>query len=397
MILKTLFFLLLIAIPSGVLFRLNPSSSVFIYPIDIVSLLIFLYYVFNFYRRQEIKDSSVAKAFGIFAVSSFVSLLLNSTNLSGYSFFVSFSYLLRYVAFFSIFLSASLLDSQFKKRYLTYLSISASVFVLLGLFQYVLYPDLRNLTYLGWDEHLYRLFSTFLDPNFAGAFFVLILFLFIYKIQSNNKLAFRLIYLLIVFLTLASILLTYSRSSYIALFTSSIVYFVFLGKKKISALFLIVFVLGIFLIPHDLKSEGVNLFRTASITARQESYKTAIKVFNRNPLFGVGFNSFRYAQNQYGFLNDKKWEVTNAGAGVPNSYLFILATTGIIGSMFYLNFWTVLIRDIFKNNDKKTKALVLATLTAIFVQSLFENILFYSFIAAYLFLLLGIVKRRDTT
>lgn len=394
MILKILFYLLLVALPLGVVFRFNPYPSVFIYPLDIVVLLILVYYLSSFFKTRRVEYSGISKAFEVFAIFSFVSLLLNRTNLNLSTFLVSFSYLARYTALFSVFLATSLLDSKFKKIYLSYLSISASLFVVVGLFQYIIYPDLRNLTYQGWDEHLYRLFSTFFDPNFSGAFLVMILFLFVYKIQETRSTR-RAAYSFISLATLIAIFLTYSRSSYIALIISAIFYLFYLGKKKLIFLFLLIFILGIFIIPHNLKSEGVDLFRTASIFAREDSYKTALEIFKKKPLFGVGFNSFRYAQNEYGFLNDRKWQTTNAGAGVPNSYLLLLATTGIMGFILYFNFWRVLIKQLFRQKDKQLKALILAVLTALFVQSLFENVLFYSFIACFVFVFCGIAMRDN--
>lgn len=394
MILKILFYLLLVTIPLGVVFRFSPYLSVFIYPLDIVVLLISICYVSSFFKTRNAEYSEISKAFEAFVIFSFVSLLLNRTNLNLSTFFISFSYLARYIALFSVFLSTSLLDSKFKKKYLSYLSISVSVFAIAGLFQYIIYPDLRNLTYQGWDEHLYRLFSTLFDPNFAGAFLVMGLFLLVYKFQQTKSIN-RAIYAFTSLLTLIAIFLTYSRSSYIALIVASIFYLFYLGKKKLIFLFLLIFILGVFIIPHNFKSEGVNLFRTASVFARENSYKTALEIFKKNPLFGVGFNSFRYAQNKYGFLIDGKWQTTNAGAGVPNSYLLLLATTGIMGFILYFNFWRVLIKDLFKEKDKQLKALILAVLTALFVQSLFENILFYSFISCFVFVFCGILMKEE--
>ena len=68
--------------------------------------------------------------------------------------------------------------------------ISGSLIVLLGFIQLMFYPALRNLYYLGWDEHLYRMFSTFLDPNFAGAFFVLFT-LFVIDMSLRYKKEFK--------------------------------------------------------------------------------------------------------------------------------------------------------------------------------------------------------------
>ena len=67
------------------------------------------------------------------------------------------------------------------------LIIFIGIFIVgLGFIQFLFYQSLRNLFYLGWDEHLYRMFSIFLDPNFAGAFFVLYYFLFVLNILIDS-------------------------------------------------------------------------------------------------------------------------------------------------------------------------------------------------------------------
>ena len=50
------------------------------------------------------------------------------------------------------------------------------------------YPDLRNLWYLGWDPHYYRVFATLLDPNYVGILLVLTIFVWIYIWVNNKKL-----------------------------------------------------------------------------------------------------------------------------------------------------------------------------------------------------------------
>src|SRR3989344_4212784 len=90
------------------------------------------------------------------------------------------------------------------------------------------------LYYLGWDEHLYRLFSTFLDPNFAGAFFVLyFLFALNILIDSLKKQTkfFSLFIGLMSFLALIAIFLTYSRSALLMLITGSFI-FLFLNARR---------------------------------------------------------------------------------------------------------------------------------------------------------------------
>lgn len=89
------------------------------------------------------------------------------------------------------------------------------------------------------------------------------------------------------------------------------------------------------LLPKSLPSEGVNLVRTASVNSRLVAYQEATEIFLNQPVIGVGFNMYRYSQHEKGFLkengNAQSWLTNHSGAGVPNSYLFVLATTGLTG------------------------------------------------------------------
>ncbi len=91
---------------------------------------------------------------------------------------------------------------------------------LIGLIQFFMYPDLRNLMYLGWDPHYYRLFSTLLDPNYMGLLLVFTLLMgfgIFTKKHSVWIIAGQLV-------TFVALLLTYSRSSFLALGAAIVVW-----------------------------------------------------------------------------------------------------------------------------------------------------------------------------
>src|SRR5258708_8198179 len=212
----------------------------------------------------------------------------------------------------------------------------------IGLVQYLLYPNLRNLYYLGWDEHLYRLFSSFLDPNFACAFLVLF-FLFITGLILSIPSAqyrIRLSGIALMLILLISIILDYWRSAFFMLATGIIMLFI-LGKKARYILISIIICVFLLLLSQiAFKSEGTNLLRASSTLQRVDSAAKAIQIIRDNPIIGVGFDAYRYAQMRYGFLKNNKDYPNHAGAGTDNSFLFILATTGIVGfaSFMYLLF-----------------------------------------------------------
>lgn len=301
-------------------------------------------------------------------------------------FFVAVLYYLRFISLLVFLLTVSLFDLSFKKRIPFLLTVVGFMFLLLGYIQYFLYPNLRNLYYAGWDEHLYRMFSTFLDPNFAGAFFV-IYFMFVLGMvfeKSQNKY----VYVLLCVLTLVAIFLTYSRSAYIMLGVSLLVFCLLQKQKKILLGFLGLVLLVPLVIFFSPKSEGTNLFRTTSSNARVLAMNQAITIIKDNPIFGVGFNAYRYAQEKHGFLLPAERE-NHAGAGTDNSFLFVFATSGVIGFGAYLYFWYAVLKMTRKNS------VIFATVIGLFVNALFINSLFYPPILVYLWIELAVIDYRS--
>ncbi len=386
-ILKILFVGIFLSFIPGVLIRISVGPQAYVYPVD-VAVLLFVLYGWYLIAVERVKLTGF-KPYLFFIVAATMSLLINLYWLSVREFVVSSMYLLRFVTIFSIFPIIGLL---FKKNDLSFLikTVALSLFAVttLGILQYFLYPDLRNLIYLGWDEHLYRVFSTFLDPNFASIIFIIALWIFVYLFRSEKPGWKRFVIAAAILLTFVFIMLTYSRTGYLALIASVSIFSILEKKLKFLLITGILLLAGIFLLPKEYVSEGVNLFRTASIYSRLETYQTAISIFKDHPIFGVGFNAYRYAQQgiQSGV------EVSHAGAGVSNSYLFVLATTGLIGAASFIYMIISMFKEAYRSSQKNKLLpnLNFTILTAVFAGSITENAFFYSFIMILCFTLLGI-------
>ena len=392
-ILKLLLYALLAVFPLGVVARLPVFQSAYIYPIDGVVAFIFLVVLYRIITSKKNPFKiPLFKPLALFIGVAFISLVLNSFKLEVSELLVSFLYLVRFIAYSALLFVFHRLDEVAAKRFKLYLSLSGFTIVMLGFVQYFLYPNLRNLSYLGWDEHLYRMFSTLLDPNFAGAFFVLEFFLLLALFQEEKSRISRISFLYIValLLTATALLLTYSRSSYGMFLVGGSAYFLFSRQKKLVFLLASMFFVGILVLPKNFGGEGVKLLRTSSIFARADAQRKAITIFANSPLFGVGFNAYRYAQKRYGFLEQGSWETTHAGAGVPNSFLFVLATTGIVGLLLYSYFWLNVFRKLYMKRRSLFRTAVIASILGVFVHSLFENSLFYPFLMIWLFVVIGV-------
>ena len=352
-------------------------------------------------KREKIIPPPLTKPILLFATCCLLSLLYNSSLLSGREAGVASLYLVRWVVYAGLYfvvydlihnpkvkISSAKLADQISNL-LIGTGVAAAV---LGLLQYIFIPDTRFLEKYGWDPHLYRVIGTFFDPGFLGAIFVLTLILIvILNWNKQNRLLIakqqtlfiakqQTLFIfagIIVYLALA---LTYSRASYLAYLAGmgTIAWF-----KKSPRFFLAVAAAGIitvFLLPRP-GGEGVRLERESTIKYRIINWKQSLTIVQKNPVFGVGFNAYRYAQRRYGFLDIPEWQLSHAGAGADSSLLFILATTGIVGFSAYLWLWWKILRS--KN------LIILASALALLVHSSFVNSLLYPWIMGWMWILLG--------
>ena len=396
-LLKAIFILFIILFPIAEVGRVQFANGVAVSVNDIfLTILIIAWLGCHLYKKRKIDKSYLFKPLGLFSLIALISLALNFLNLKLDAWLISFSYLLRWVAYASLYFIVKEFDIKFKFKTSYVLLASGFFVVLIGFIQYFLYPNLRNLYYLGWDEHLYRLFSSFLDPNFAGSFFA-IYFLFAISfisgfLKKRNWVRFLTVSLAAL-LALCALYLTYSRSALIMLAVSVVVYLYLINKKKFILLILLLVFSLIFVLPKSFQTEGTNFLRAASSEARVQTAKEALTIIQKNPIYGVGFNAYRFAQNRLG-LNGPNWEVSHGAAGTDNSFLFVLATTGVVGLVAFL--W--LIYKMFRlgiTNLKKNKysIVLLSVIAGLIFNSLFVNSFFYVLILEWVWILSGLTEK----
>ncbi len=388
-----LFYAYLILFPLGQLLRIPPQSTklseVHFFLTDVAAAcMVVLWLGWKWFKKSKFLVPPLTKPILLFATCCLLSLLVNTSLLSGREELIAGLYLVRWVVYAGLYFviydlihNPKIKISNFKIQIPNLLIGVGVATATLGLLQYIFIPDTRFLEKYGWDPHLYRVIGTFFDPGFLGAILVLTLILIVaLDWEKKNRL---LIFAgIIVYLALA---LTYSRASYLAYLTGmgTIAWF-----KKSPKFFLTVFLVGavtVFLLPRP-EGEGVRLERESTIKYRIINWKQSLTIAQKNPVFGVGFNAYRYAQRRYGFLDIPEWQVTHAGAGADSSLLFILATTGIVGISFYLWLWW----KIFKTRG----LIILASAFALLVHSTFVNSLLYPWLMAWMWILLGGTKNE---
>jgi len=254
--------------------------------------------------------------------------------------------------------------------------------------QFFLYPDLRNLMYLGWDPHYYRLFSTLLDPNFAGIIFVFTVFLGCYMyLQKKSKWI-----LGISLIPFVALVLTFSRSSYLAFFIGSLAFAILEKKWKQFVTGFVLFVVLFFAIPNPGR-DFLHMDRMVTSIARIENWQESLTLIQKSPIFGYGFNTLRYVQEKPTAIDT----VSHAGAGVDDSFLFLLATTGILGFGMYLWLLVSIVRFAFRitaffGDARVFGHTVLATMISVCIHSQFVNSLFFPQVMIWMWILIGVLE-----
>jgi hypothetical protein len=399
-ILKLLVASIFILIPFGELLRIDLGNDIFFKPLDGLAVLLSLLFVaLVFLKRVKFPKSFLSKPLIIFLSLALISLLINYLSLSNNQFITAFLYWVRFAAYVGVYFIILSFGKVFAKKLQSALFTSGIMVLIIGYIQYFFYPNLRNLYYLGWDEHNYRLFSSFLDPNFAGSFLVLFLLLTFGlirdKMQVGNMRSTALLSTVAV-ATFFSIQLTYSRSALLMLLAGLTTYLLLIGKKKYIFISIVIFCAGLIVLLPTFNKENTNLLRITSSVARFETYKNAITIINNKPVFGVGFNAYRYAQQSYGFRKTNTQFESHADAGVDSSILFVTATTGIVGLVAYIFLWYKIIERaiIQKRKGGIYSNVVISSVAGLFVSSLFINSLFFPTFVLWIWIIIALMEKE---
>lgn len=375
---KVVSFLLLLGFTAGNIIKpavFSPEAKLSVLDVAVGLIWVATVYYLVIWRRFAL-DTRVRRLLisgGLFFMVGLVSLLWSGWRYGPVAVLVGGLYLLRWMMYSLMFgaVGVWLPDKRQVNRLILGLGLAL---VTVGVVQYVFLPDTRFLQVGQWDPHYYRVIGAWLDPGFTG----MLLVLFLVFLMTHRLLA-RWPQHLVWVLTYATLLLTYSRSSYLAYAVAVCV----LARVKRSGSFLVktmlILAISIYAVPRWSGGEGVRLERLASIQARIRNWQNSWHIFSDHPVLGVGFNVYRYAQRDYGFLDENNWQTNHAGAGADASLLFVAATTGILGLAVYL--WYL--RQLISLNDLTVNC----TLAALVTHSLFLNSLFYPPIMAWLSLL----------
>ena len=365
----SIFFIYLITLlaPFTELLRFPLGPSMYI---RIMDLIVLIYVLFGLPRLFKPKILKRYLALWIFIGALLLSNLFNLSSLN----LIGSAYLFRtlfYLLLLPIMLEEPLLNKiskviKFLVLFCLYVLLTTS------LLQLALYPNLRNLYYLGYDPHLYRLFGFFLDPNLIGI--VLAWGAIYFLVNLKNK-----YYMISFALFTIALLFTYSRISWLV-FLIGLGYYFWLTKKRLFLLLGLglLFIISMIFLPKRF-GEGTNILRTNSIVAKQQTWKKGFNVIKKQPVFGIGFNNvFLYKKS--GLTPD------NSMHGLDSSLLTVFVTTGLVGLVTY----GYLFLRLFQKSNQWQKIIVLLY----FIHALSTNSFFTPGVFVF-FVLFMLVSKID--
>jgi O-antigen ligase len=351
-------------------------------------------------RRRALQIDVTAGFALAFAAAAGLSTLLAIPRfqLTLFEFFFSSAYLIRWLVYFGLYLAVINVvrreQAESVWKALEWMVIGFAAFgivqaIALPGFAQIVYPDSE--AYLDWDPQGHRLVSTFLDPNFAGGLIVLVLLVLAARMAFGAPVPHWKLFLLT-----AAVVMTLSRSSWLALIAGGMVIASVRGHSRrligFAGAGLLAMVAALPWIVQFATSFN-KLSLDASALVRVVSWMRALEIFSDHPIIGVGFNTYGFVRERYGFVVPGQ-----SAFGVDGGLLFIAVLTGVVGLALYCGIlYTVLrrCRRIWQDADRDPRergfALGVAAVTvAIVVHSIFLNSILYPFLMQPLWVLWGL-------
>ena len=338
------------------LYQLSQIPFVRVYMVDLVILLTLLT------QAKKIKlNHPQFKSFLSFLFVATGSLLI--AYISGSGTLIAVFYLAR------LSLYSSLLLISLPKKTPSLLNISFFMIPVLGLLQYLFFPDLRFLKTIGYDDHYFRLTFPFLDPNYTGAFLAFISFYSLKTIMQNkSKILFG--------LSLTALALTFSRISFLGFLVGLIYLFLTIKRLRLPVILTLVGLIFLIAISPKPLGQGVNLARTYSITSRLQNYQQGWNAFLQHPILGQGYNTLPFST------------LNRSSAGFDSSYVFVLVTTGLLGLLSFIYF-------LYKVWVSTSNVYLKAAFLSLAIHSFSNNTFFYAPITILFFLVLNLSASKS--
>jgi len=331
---------------------------------------------------------------GVGAISAL--LAIPRFGLTSFAAMVSMGYLARWMVYLAIYVvvintvRASDVEGMWRA-----METAILLFAAFGIFQsaflpgfaQMVYPDSRP--YLDWDRQGHRLVSSFLDPNFAGAFIDIGLIVGLSRLAAGARVASWKLILLGV-----ALVLTASRGSVLAFLVGGTAILIASGVSKrllraIGASAVLV-ALALPALIDWARSHNKLTISDPSALQRVIAWAHGWQVLQDHWVLGIGFNTWGYVAERYGWT--RSFTATYA---IDGGLFFVLVMTGIVGLAFYIAMLTAIgfnARRVWRDRRFEAGARGIAIgaaamIPTIVVHSLFTNSLLHPFLMETLWIL----------
>lgn len=406
---QKLFWICLSSIIAGLLIRI-PFGGGGILLSDILLPLFALGYLapFIFIKKNLPKVSFLAPGL-FFLTIAFFSYLLGSWELLLKEKILSFSYLIRFFSILTFGVATTDFIQNSKKdlipSFFKNLWIIAGIIIAFGFLQFYFLPDIGGFSTLGgFDPHIGRFLGTWMDPNFIAGFLSFLLPVLFGKFYQSTNSKEKTILGILIILFLYALFLTFSRSGYLALI-SGLCFFFLLRDPKIILLGILLSSFGLIVNERAQKRTLELLGTTKSILLRDtdeidatanlriESWTKSFELWQKYPLLGIGYNTYRFRASEEGIVDESFF----SAGGSDSTFLTILVTTGIFGflsfSYFYFKLWFINLRRFFHTKNELFLGFV-AGISALFFHSFFVNSLLFPHIFLVILFVAGILESK---
>lgn len=366
-------------------------------------------------KRKPVETNDFLKPLAVFFGIALFSLVLSLTFLKLNEVLAGSLYLFRFVEYVLLgVITADIVRTRKDaQKLLTAIVTVACVIAAAGFVQLAVYPDLGKLEEYGWDPHINRLVSTWLDPNFIAGYLSFIIAIVTAVALYTKNVVKKTGLIAILGILAIALFLTYSRSGYVAA-AASLGIIGILKSRKLLVAGIIIFIVGLNFLPraqervddlvHSVQSFVFSGSENPDPTARLRivSWNQTLELIAKRPLLGSGYNTLKYVKYNEGFVEDPS---VHSASGSDSSLLTILATTGILGLLpFLLLHWNML-KLSYQNWRNKTVPLqwqgyglgVFAGLVGLLFHSLFVNSLLFPQILIPLWISAGLLAQKTST
>lgn len=341
---------------------LNLYTNFFLYVSDIFLIFAFIFLGFSYIYEE---NTGLQFKFGdrkLFALLLGIVFLIELSAFWASSSFQAFIAMIRFVEYLLFYLF--FINANCSVRFLVKLLLFVFVLqALIGIFQYVFQSSL-GLSFFGepflskdvpgvskvdlGSMKFLRSYGTFAHPNIFGGFLVFGIILAFSRLSED-----KFLYLTLISVMLVALVLTFSRSAWLALLIASAFYvFVTRPKLKVKYIFLGILVFLLFLVAFDLDKlflSRVLNFDDASVSKRIEYTQISKNMLLAHP-FGVGVGNFTLEMQSFTDQKLPPWDLQ------PVHNIFLLSANE--ASIFIFPIFVYLLVYIFISVLKKSQQFV---------------------------------------